>query len=41
MAKMKGAIVVDTLCGGYERGSLCRLCLVWYRLPRWLYHRVS
>ena len=52
MAKMKGAIVVDTerckgesarlsVCGGYERGGLRRLCFVRHCLPRWLYHRVS
>ena len=49
MAKMKGAIVVDTerckarlsLCGGCQRGSLCGLRIVWHCLPRWLYYRVS
>ena len=47
MAKMKGAIVVDTerckgsLCGGNERGGLRGLCLVRYCLPRRMYHRVS
>ena len=56
MAKMKGAIVVDTerckglpseghctgqqsesawlsVCGGSQRGGLCRLCFVRYCLP--------